>query len=238
MPINFITYGNARFTNSRLRICMEAEQTGVFNSCTIYTPESLALYLTPEIKKSIEPLFNQHRGGGYWWWKPVIVLQTMEKIPENDWILYADSGCSFLQDRKEQIIDLISSLEKSGKSILGYQMGHLEEHWTKADLFHFFNVQNNKEITSTGQIISGIFFVKNTPTTRSIYKEMVSIMENYPNLIDDSPSKIENDKSFREHRHDQSLLSVILKMNKEITMFVADGTYHGSSFIQATRIWG
>lgn len=65
---------------------------------------------------------------------------------------------------------------------------------------------------------------------------MVFIMENYPNLIDDSPSKIENDKSFNEHRHDQSLFSVILKINKEITMLVPDSTYHGSNFIQATRI--
>ena len=236
MSVHFITYGNDRFTNSRLRIGREAEETGVFNSCTIYTPESLALYLTPEIKKRLEPLFNQYRGGGYWCWKPVIVLQTMEKIPENDWILYADSGCSFVQDRKNQITELISSLENSGKSILGYQMEHLEEHWTKADMFHFFNVQNNKEIINTGQIIGGMFFIKNTPRTRSIYKEMVFIMENYPNLIDDSPSKIENDKSFNEHRHDQSLFSVILKINKEITMLVPDSTYHGSNFIQATRI--
>lgn len=42
-------------------------------------------------------------------------------------------------------------------------MEHLEEHWTKADMFHFFNVQNNKEIINTGQIIGGIFFIKIRP---------------------------------------------------------------------------
>lgn len=164
------------------------------------------------------------------------VLLSMYKIPENDWIFYADSGCSFVQERKGQILDLVQRMEKTEHTMMAYQMKYIEETWTKADMFHFFNVQDNQEITKSGQYVGGIFFVRNTPRTRTIFKEMLSIMEKHPALIDDTPSTLDNSKGFIEHRHDQSLFSVIRKINKDITLVVDDDTYYSSGFINASHI--
>jgi len=232
MEIHFITYGDSNYINSRNRICRESLETGVFKSCTVYTPENL----NPNFKKKINALLSQSKGGGYWCWKPVCVLLTMYKIPENDWIFYADSGCSFVQERKGQILDLVQSMEKTDHTMMAYQMEHIEEKWTKTDMFHFFNVQDNQEITKSGQYHATAFFVRNTPRTRTIFKEMLSIMEKHPALIDDTPSTLDNSKGFREHRHDQSLFSIIRKINKDITLVVDDDTYYSSGFINGSRI--
>ena len=37
-----------------------------------------------------ENVFSHKKGAGYWLWKPYIILETLEEIPENDILLYAD----------------------------------------------------------------------------------------------------------------------------------------------------
>ena len=54
-----------------------------------------------------------------------------------------------------------------------------------------------------------IILIKNNRTTEFI-KEWYSIMCNY-HLIDDTPSELKNDASFIEHRHDQSVFSLLIK---------------------------
>ena len=48
--------------------------------------------------------------------------------------------------------------------------------------------------------------------TRSLIDEWYNISCDY-HLIDDSPSIISNHNEFREHRHDQSILSLLIKKN-------------------------
>lgn len=232
--ITFITYGDAAFEKSRNRLIKEAQDTGIFKRCIGYAPDDL----DEEFKTSCKSLLAQRKGGGYWCWKPHIVLKTMQSIPEDEWILYADAGCTLIQERKGQIYDDINEMERTEKFMLAYQMPNIiEKYWTKLELLEFMGVLENKDIKDTGQYVGGVFLIQNNKITQNIMHTMESIMKNYPHLIDDSQSFNENDPSFQQHRHDQSLFSVIRKMNSRYTYVISkDETFHGDAFVQALRI--
>ena len=233
MHVHFVTYGDNLYATSRYRIINEALKLDVFETCYAYTPDRLG----QTFKDRFKALLKQKRGGGYWCWKPYAVLKTLKNIPENHWIFYADAGCSFIPERKGQISALIELMESQGKSFSALKMHHLEKHYTKADLFQYFNIaSDDNNIRNTGQYVGGIFFVKNTPKTRDIFEDMVKVMETRPDLIDDTPSVHNNDTNFIEHRHDQSLFSIVRKINDTMVFVMEDDTFRGGSFCQATRL--
>jgi hypothetical protein len=231
--VTFITYGDTAFEKSRTRLIKEAQDTGIFKRCIGYTPDDL----DEEFKINCKSLLSQKRGGGYWCWKPHVVLKTMQSIPENEWILYADAGCTLIQDRKDQVFEQIAFMNSYNKLISAYQMNHLEKTWTKGDLFDYFGIIENKDVKDTGQYVGGVFLVKNHEKTQRLFEMMVKIISEHPLLIDDSPSSISNDVSFNEHRHDQSLFSIIRKLNPDMTYVIPkDETFHGNAFVQAMRL--
>ena len=42
--------------------------------------------------------FSQPRGAGYWLWKPYFILRTLITLDPGDWLMYTDSGMSFVRD--------------------------------------------------------------------------------------------------------------------------------------------
>ena len=233
IKIAFVSYANHVFEKAGNRIKHEAQQTGLFNTIKVFTPSDL----DSEFIEKNRYLLSQERGGGYWCWKPHIVLKTMQSIPENEWILYADAGCTLVQERKTQLFEHIDEMEKENKLITAYQMSHLEKDWTKGDMFNYFGLIDNKNISNSGQYVGGVFLVKNHRKTRNMFGKMIEIIEGNSHLIDDSPSIIQNDDSFKEHRHDQSLFSIMRKLNPDIVYVIPkDETYHGNAFVQAQRL--
>ena len=71
---------------------------------------------------------------------------------------------------------------------------------------------NTITVSSPSMIQRGnrIFFIKKTPENIEFIKKWYSLCCIY-NLIDDSSSIEKNDSSFIEHRHDQSIKSLLAK---------------------------
>ena len=86
----------------------------------------------------------------------------------------------------------------------------------------------NDEYLMTRQIISGIFLLKNTPITRELVGKWKEIcVEESGRYLNDSRSELPNDPIFRENRHDQSILSLLVKNFAERYdfTFYEDDTY-------------
>ena len=112
------------------------------------------------------------------------------------------------------------------KNILGFQyyepnfksfkhftyQNYLEKDYTKIELLKYLNLHDNLDITDTPQFLSGIIFFKNNEISLNLLDEWEKL-SSIDNLIDDSLSE-ENCQSFKEHRHDQSLFSILCKTNK------------------------
>ena len=86
---------------------------------------------------------------------------------------------------------------------------YFEYQYTKMDLFKYLNI-TKKEIFNSEQIMSGIIFLKNNNYSLNILNKWEEMLK-YNNLINDAKSLIPNHNSFIEHRHDQSVFSLMIK---------------------------
>lgn len=83
------------------------------------------------------------------------------------------------------------------------------KNWCKMDVIYKYNIYNkvfneNAEDSWAGEIV-----IKKTNNSIKYIQEWLNMCCVYEDITD-SPSKLKNSLEFKEHRHDQSLLSIIL----------------------------
>ena len=89
----------------------------------------------------------------------------------------------------------------------------IEKYWTKQSLINYINA--NKELLNSPQIQTGIIVFDNR-IVREICEKWVEIMrfKNYSFLLDVPSNELNQEiDGFKEHRHDQSIFSVLAKKN-------------------------
>lgn len=212
----FATYGDVNFHNSKMLLCNEAYEFG-FRKFFVGSPEFLSI----DFLKKHEDFFKRSkRGAGYWLWKPYLVRECLNLMREGDVMLYADAGCSINHRGKErfmQWIDLCNQHES-----LSFQMNHLpEKQWSKMSLVNFMNCQS-PEMLNSGQINATVFLLKKTKRVVDLVDEWFRICS-LEWTIDDTISDIPNDSNFSDHRHDQSVFSILRKMQN--CFVIEDETY-------------
>ena len=105
----------------------------------------------------------------------------------------------------------------------------------KGDVLDYFNVRNRDDIINTNQYIATVFLLKKCPETIELINEWLRICCQYDyKFIDDSISSSPNHNKFREHRHDQSIFSILRKI-KKIGTVLPDETWPIN--IQKWPIW-
>ena len=203
------------------RIIEEAKTSKFFNECIAYTLKDLDQNFIDKHSKFIE---NNPRGYGYWIWKPYIILKTMEKLKYNDIIMYSDSGSVINSNgfkRLKYYYEILNSYD-----IICFQIKYDEIEWNKKDTIDYIlNIftNSNYSILTTKQITGGTIILRNNEKTYNFIKLWYNIMCNY-DLIDDTPSKSPNFKEFKEHRHDQSILSLLTKLY-DMNIYVCKDNY-------------
>jgi hypothetical protein len=90
--------------------------------------------------------------------------------------------------------------------------------WIKGDLLDYFNVRDRLDITETQSIGAGIFFIKKTGTSIQILNQWQEVYKTHFSLVDDSSSYSDNLHGFLENRHDQSIFSILCKLNNVETI--------------------
>lgn len=212
----FITYGDSTFNNALRCIEKEARESAWFHDIKVHSPETIQTFHLAHAD-----FFEKNkRGGGYWIWKPYIILQKLEKMQDGDFLVYLDSGCSINLNGAYRFSQYLAKLEQSSSPIFSFVFGeYIEKHWTKADLFYFFKEKMQPEFMNSGQRMAGVIIFKKSPQALSFAQEWLTLAQvNAYHFIDDSPSEIENDSFFKEHRHDQSIFSVLTKIHGVIAI--------------------
>lgn len=149
------------------------------------------------------------KGAGYWIWKYYFAekLLTDNEIPENSYIFYADSGSKFV----DSIDTLISVMNRDNLSIMTFRQLHLSYIWTKRDAFILTNTDEPK-YTHTAQRCGGWFLLRKNNDSRNFINQCHKYALDY-RIITDSPNEmgLNNYDGFLDHRHDESLISIISK---------------------------
>jgi hypothetical protein len=219
--IHFISFGNSIYYNSLKRIHNQAKQMNIFSNILIITDKILEKRCHIFWNKHKNFILKNNRGYGYWLWKSFIILKTLESIDEEDIIVYADSGCSLNINGLNRLNEYFDIVKNSKYGILTFETPFIEKQYTKRDVFDHMNLNNNESLNSK-HLIATIIILKKCEHTMKIINEWYEICCNYQ-LIDDSPSILLNDISFIEHRHDQSIFSLLVK--KYGSEILLDETY-------------
>jgi hypothetical protein len=210
MRLHFITFADG--TNPKYMIAAKQLADMIFKAQIFST---LKVYTKMDLMHD-EVFWTQHkdffarspRGFGYWLWKSYIVWKRLQEVDEGDIVLYCDACTSFHSEAKERFLQYLEMLHQSPHKSFFIQMSDdlPLRHWTKADTIHRLNA---KELLDLPIVMATILMVANTQFNRSFFQFLYSVSCEY-SLLDDSPSERTNDPTFREHRHDQSILSILV----------------------------
>jgi hypothetical protein len=228
--IHLCTFGNMpQFEKSINLFIEEAKNSGYFNTMDVFTQNNLP----SEYVKFSE---SNPRGFGYWSWKPYIIRQMMKHYSENDIIIYADAGCviNLNENAKNKFKHWIDDVLTHPTHRLSFQMKHLlEDDWTKKDLIEYMDCANDI-YSKTGQYSAAIQIYMNTKENREFIDEIIRIskVDNW-HYISDESSRIANAQTFKDHRHDQSIYSLMIKKHGSLSYI--DHWYDNNYPISANR---
>ena len=201
--VTFGTKGSTHdFYNSAIRLKTQAVNTGWFDDVFAFNISDIG----PHNRNM------NTTGAGFGWWKPKIVKMVFDKISDDDIVLYLDAGFSL---NKNEIADTnflryVSNCD-SGPGFLGFHLNEdtIERQWTKRDVFKFMDCDIPK-YTDTPQIASGAFFVKKNKFGIKLIDEF-EYLSGIEHLINEYPSYHKNYDEYINHRHNQSLFSLLIK---------------------------
>jgi len=205
----FLTYNSSKdFNLSNRHLLNLAERSNLFDGIFNYSPKDLSSGFVAKYRD----ILNMPRGGGYWLWKVDIIQQTLNKISENDILLYMDSGSTFNFRGKEKFKKYCAELEDSSYGLLNFSTIFKEKHWTTKNIFDYFNVDIDSDIANSPQLeATNLIFQKNKHSNY-LLKEFTNLLEADRYLITDKYNSSQNLESFKENRHDQSIFSLLSKI--------------------------
>lgn len=174
--------------------------------------------------------FKEPKGYGYMCWKPYVILKAMEQMDKNSLLLYIDADLELIDNTNLQnLLIKLNSLDALYFYIGEYnKKNYTQGRWTKMDTFIGLD-QNNSEQHNNYQIMSGLQFYRKTNNIIQLLTEVLNYCKNF-DLISDHPSTVPNLKGFQQHRHDQSILSIIVHKwikNKKNIYITVDPTQFG-----------
>lgn len=202
--------GNKRYNAAAYRFKAQLENLELFDEIIAITEKNLQE--KEEFWLKHKNFIEKHkRGYGYWLWKPYIIMHQLENMSEGDIIFYADAGCE-VDASKVDNFTLMKEyfLQEDSLPILARKhYGYKEEYYCKMDTFVAME-GDNVDVMKTPQYQATLMAFKNCQQSRDFARKWYDYCTQY-HLLDDTPSNVDNVQKFKEHRHDQSIFSILYK---------------------------
>lgn len=169
-------------------------------------------------------ILDSKRGAGYWLWKPYIVDRMLKLLEYGDILMYADTAIRFTANL-EPIFNIVQTSEHG----MWYSSftDHTHTTWTKKKTFELLDCTDEIFITGEKKFMSSaqVFAVKKNDFAIKFIQEWL----HYCCIEDCITDKIlgDNYPDFKDHRHDQSILSLLLCRHDIKTYHIA--TQYGNS---------
>lgn len=231
LDINLLTFGDRTHFAPALQRC--ARQAAEINRCYndtvfqgVYCVDDSHLEGFSDFwLDHAELILKSPRGYGYWLWKPFLIRQLMNRLEEDAIIFYMDAGCELNHQGIKRMAEYHDYAVTYGGLV--FTLKHqVEVHYTKMDTYK--RVTGDVVYNETDrQILATALLVKNTPLNRVFIDEWYTICcENRYHYLDDTVSHLKNHELFKEHRHDQSIFSLLVK-KYNLFYRLQDETYWG-----------
>lgn len=201
MKIHLVTFATDNYINSQKNLSKSALDNGV-DYVHEYTPNNI----DDDFIKKNNIILNdfKNRGAGFWCWKPWVIIDVMKKINNNDVVIYSDIGATIISNITP-LIDIVKDVD-----ILLFKVHNcLIKSYTKRDALFYMDCDNedfyNKELTN------GAFQVYKKNEKSLVFLEKYLYVCTNVDIISDNHNicGLPNIEGFLDHRHDQSVLSLL-----------------------------
>lgn len=238
MVTSLISFADSRLSLTARRFEKQANSLDTFDVVKVFSEEDFPSDFRVQFQDYLVPGI---RGFGYWVWKPWIIKTQLESLNDGDLLVYSDVGFTLRPEGITRLNEYLRQVSNTEQGVLLFQAirptpdspvkddgrslpAWFDRYWTKVDLLDHFGVRHAQAVIDTPQIQSGLIFIRKCPTSVSFINKWFEVFETDFHLVDDSPSNNQPLRGFREHRHDQSVLSVLGKM-------------HGVDTVSSTEFW-
>lgn len=195
--ITFISFTDENMVTSACKCLASAALHGA-DYIDLYTKAQMEHW---DIVKGYPDIFRQpedpRRAWAWWAWKPAIIERALSELNDGDYLIYSDAGIEvvdnlkYITDRMDQDVWLFGNLWEHA-------------HWCKRDVIDFIWPQG----TFGKQVQATVIAFRASSYSRMFVKAWLSYCL-HPQLINDGPSLAKNHPEFREHRHDQAILTTL-----------------------------
>ena len=211
-------YADKKFRKAQRLNSKTARQWGA-DRVIEYTPEDI----DPAFRERNKEILDHPRGGGYYLWKPYVFYRGYQELGEGDYLIYTDAGSVYV-DKIQKLIDCMER-EHVNLMLFSLQNEMLERKYTKRDAFILTGCDEAR-YADTPQSIGGYMVCRKSPEVEDFFREVLSYVQDI-RIISDRPNTMgkENYTDFIDHRHDQSVISLISK-KRGIKKF-RDPSQHG-----------
>ena len=199
--ITVVTFASPEYENAASLLRHSAMHVGGAARVVVHTPAT------------VQALFDQHphldpraRGRGWWAWKPYIILRTLAECKGP--VVYMDST-TIVQTPLENLLD--------DAPMSFFRLGDAAEkrltnrRWTKRETLEAMGA-TAPEIADACQVNAALHCYRPAPESLEFLRVWLGLCTQ-PDLITDAMSSAQ-DPEFQDHRHDQSILSILLALAK------------------------
>lgn len=207
----FLTFadGSYAWRATGVRLGKLATKSGMFSKVVVLNAKNLS-----ESKRG--HLYHAGaRGYGFWRWKPEIIWEQLKSLPQDcPGLWYVDAGCTIFDNEIARArLDEYAQIAREFGWGLAF---HLDSRFSDAKYTKELVAQTfglTEEMLKSGQVQATAIFFANNTEGRALSQAWFEA-SNRGELFDDTdvrPSAVCADNDFVEHRHDQSVLSALIK---------------------------
>jgi len=202
-----INYADKGFVASQRENTKTGLEIGGFDRVIQYGRRDLGLWVRWRHRR----ILHEQRGAGYWLWKPYIVLLTLKRhMRDGDVLAYCDSDARFVNSI-EPLVSICAQQAAPEILVFTLEDAHINRVWTKRDCFRNLGL-DTPAYSEAPQITASFFICRRSKSTIDFFEEWFSAVQDARNLTD-SPNAtgLPDYPGFREHRHDQSIFSLLAR---------------------------
>lgn len=173
---------------------------------TYYHAYKKAWLKKTEFYKENKDLLSYEKYAGYFLWKPFCISHAMSTFLGTPSVLYCDSNLRFKDFKTfEEVYN--EQIQKEGVFFVKHK-NNLNGEWTKRDTFIIMNA-DRPPFWEANQLWTVILGFSNTDKSKNILRDYLYFCKN-PQIVTEVPNELgENLPNFKEHRWEQSVLSIL-----------------------------
>ena len=209
MKLHLVTFGNkstkrgASFYDNACSLRDRALEAG-FDHADAF---DASVYAGTEFEARNQALLKELRGAGYWVWKPWIIRHALERIGDDDVLIYSDAGKLLLNieiDRPERFAALAKRQAEGFIAGMQFPVAR-NDHWTKRDALILMGADEPKYREPNQIQVGWSAWTKSDACFRLLDDWQRFAEDRRICSDDDNVCGEPNYDGFQENRHDQSI---------------------------------